>query len=384
MCYIRIMKYLFTHGHLIVDNNHEYLDGSLLVEDEYILDVYPQSNRLNDIEDCEVIDLKGSIVMPGFFDSHTHGIGGMCFDSINSKEDLDKVSLQFSQSGTTSFLASISYDVELKDFDDRIKVYDPYVSSTSRFVGLHLEGPFLSKHRVGIGNPDKFSNPNAEAIKELLNKTNCIKQMTIAYELDGAKEVGKLLHDHGVRVMVGHSEATLKDLDENVDGFTHLFNAMRGFHHRDKTLVNCAFMNKWYCEIIGDGHHVDPSVLKIVIDNIDQDKIVLVSDSSLARNLPDGEYEFMSNHCVKKGSEFINENGTYSGSVVSINDEIKVLYSIGAKYTDLLSYSSLNAFKLYGLDKRYGTLQKGKYADIVIMDDDLNIKNVYVQGKFIK
>ena len=110
---------------------------------------------------------------------------------------------------------------------------------------------------------------------------------------------------------------------------------------------------------------------------------MLVTDSSSARNLPDGEYEFVSKKCTKKGTVFMSHDGHFAGSVVSLNDEMKVLYELGAKYTDLLVYTSLNAFRFYDLDKQFGTLEKGKYSDLVIMDDELNIKDVMVRGEFL-
>lgn len=374
------MKYLLKHGHLVIDGNREYLDGALLINDDIIEDVFVQSDC--DEIDCKQIDLKGSIVMPGHFDSHCHGISGISFDNAN-KEELDKASLDIAKSGTTSFLTTLSYDSPDADLDSRYELLNEYESKYSRFQGIHLEGPFLSKKHLGIGNPDKFINPDLDMVKDMLNKTDKIKQVTIAYELDGAKQVGKLLHNNNIKVMCGHSDAVYEDLDENVDGFTHLFNAMRGLHHRDATLVNCAFMNKWNVEVIADGNHIHKDVLKLIINNIDRNKIMLVSDSSTARNLPDGEYDFMGKHCIKKGTNFISSDGHFAGSAVSINDEIKVLYSLGVKLCDLLLYSSLNALKFYGLSSRLGTLEKGKYADIVILDDNLDIKNVYLKGDFL-
>lgn len=376
------MKYLLKHAHLIIDNKREYLDGALLIDNDVIADVFYQTNKTESIEDAKVIDLNGAIIMPGFFETHTHGASGVCFDNVDSNK-LDKVSLDFAKSGSTSFLASISYDVIPDKYDQLLNIYNNYRCDNARFVGLHFEGPFLNPKHLGIGSANKFINPDINIVKDLLNETDLIKQMTIAYELEGAKEIGKLLHENNIRVMCGHSDATKQDLDENVDGFTHLFNAMRGLHHRDETLINCAFENKWYVELIADGNHINTNVLKLVVNNINSDKIILVSDSSLARNLPDGEYDFMSRHCTKKDNKFLTDDGHLAGSVVSINDEMKVLYSLGVKYTDLLLYSSLNAFRLYGLDSRFGTLEKGKYADLVIMDDDLNIKNVYAKGKFL-
>ncbi|MBR4471137.1 MAG: N-acetylglucosamine-6-phosphate deacetylase [Erysipelotrichaceae bacterium] len=377
------MKILLSHAHLVVDGNREYLDGALLIEDEIIREVYPQTDKIKSIdEETKQIDLKGSLVMPGFFDTHTHGVKRMAFDT-STKQELDQICDEFSKDGTTSFLASLTYDLSPEELIEQLKVLDAYEGSSVRYQGIHIEGPYLNPKHLGMGDPDKFLKPDIEMVRKFLDTSSKIRQMTVAYELDGVKEIGQLLHDHGVRVMCGHSDAVYEDLDENVDGFTHLFNAMRSLHHRDITLVNCAFMNRWYCELISDGNHVDRNVLKLVLNNIDKDKIILVSDSSIARNLPDGEYEFISKKCTKKGTKFISHDGHYAGSVVSINDEMKVLYELGAKYCDLLMYSSLNAFRFYGLDKKYGTLEKGKYADLVIMDDDLNIRNVYVKGKFV-
>ena len=376
------MKYLLKHAHLVIDNIREYLDGAILIEDEIIKEVYPQSNKVDDILDGETIDLRGSLVFPGFFDTHTHGIDGISFDTA-SKVELDKAALEFAQSGSTSFLISLSYDCPIETYSERFKTYENYESDDARFVGIHMEGPFLSTKHLGVGTPEKFMKPDIKLIEDCLKQSSRIKQVTIAYELEGAKEIGKLLHDNGIKVMCGHSDAVYGDLDENVDGFTHLFNAMRGLHHRDITLVNCAFENKWNCELIADGNHIHKNVLKLAINNIDKDRIMLVTDSSTARNLKDGEYEFLSKKCYKKGTTFITFDGHFAGSVVSINDEMKVLYELGAKYTDLLAYSSLNAFKFYGLDKRFGTLEKGKYADIVIMDEEFKIKKVYCKGRFV-
>ena len=377
------MKYLLKHGHLIIDGNNEYLDGALLIDGERIKEVYYQSNKLDDIDDeYQVIDLKGAIVMPGFFDTHTHGIDSITFD-VCTKEELDKLCYEFARDGSTSFLGSISYDLPTNKYDGRWEVFNGYESEWNRFMGIHIEGPFLSPKHLGVGDPEKFLKPDVNLYKDVLSKTDVLKQVTVAYEREGAKEIGKFLHDNNVRVMCGHSDALEADLDENVDGFTHLFNAMRGLHHRDITLVNAAFTGKYYCEIITDGNHVSENVLKLVMNNIDRNKIVIVTDSSEARGLADGEYISFSKHCIKKGTKYMTVDGHYAGSVVSINDEIKELRKLGAKYTDLLLWSSLNAFKLYGLDQQFGTLVKGKYADLVIMDDELNIKNVYSKGKFI-
>lgn len=374
------MPILLEHGHLIVDGNREYLDGAVLIEDETIREVYPQTSKIKNLpEDCTRIDLGGFLVMPGFFDSHTHGIAGMSFDYAD-KEDMDRISYEFSKDGTTSFLASLSYDLDIEGYKRQLCRFEDEAGAYARFEGFHLEGPFLSKKHIGVGDGSRFIKPDVSLTEELLSCSCRIRQMTIAYEQDGAKPIGKLLKEQGIRLMCGHSDAVMEDLDENVDGFTHLFNAMRGLHHRDITLVNCAFMNRWPFELIADGNHVKENVLKLVVSNVDRNLIMLVSDSSIARGLEDGEYEFMSMRCFKKGTTFITDDGHFAGSVVSLNDEMKVLCRLGVKYTDLLLYASLNPFRFYGLDHHFGTIEKGKAADLVVMDDELNVKDVYIRG----
>ena len=374
------MKLLLKHAHLVIDGNREFIDGALLIDGERIADVYPQSSHLPELNEVEVRDLHGLLVMPGFFDTHTHGIDGMTFDNA-SQQEMDRISYEYALDGTTSFLASLSYDLSPEDYIRQLTRFEQEKGKYARFQGFHLEGPFMSKKHIGVGDGHRFLAPDLQLVEEFLSASSRIRQMTIAYELEGAKEIGRLLHDHGIKVMCGHSDAVYEDLDENVDGFTHLFNAMRGLHHRDLTLVNCAFMNKWHIELIADGNHIKDNVLKLVVNNIDRNRIMLVTDSSMARNLPDGEYEFMSKKCFKKGTTFLTDDGHFAGSVVSINDEMKLLYRLGCKYTDLLLYSGLNAYRFYGLDSRFGTLEKGKYADLVIMDDDLDIKEVYLNGE---
>ena len=377
------MKSLLKHGHLIIDGNREFLDGAILIKDGRIAEVFPQTDRIRDLsEDCEVTDLCGSLVMPGFFDTHTHGAAGSVFDSADPK-GMDEIYRRFALDGTTSFLATLSYDLDTEGLCTRLKELEDYRSPYSRFEGIHMEGPFLSPAYAGAGDPNRFLDPDPETAEQFLNASSHIRQMTVACEREGASKITSLLHRNGIRVMCGHSAAVYEDLDENVDGFTHLFNAMRGLHHRDKTLVNCAFMNRWYCEVIADGIHIDRNVLKLILDQIDRDRIILISDSSPARGMPDGEYPFLSQRCIRKGDVFLTEDGHLAGSVASILDEIKVLYELGAKYTDLLLYSSLNAFRFYGLDQRFGTIEKGKYADLVFLSDDLEMKKVMIGGNWI-
>lgn len=377
------MPDLLIHGHLIVDGNREYLDGAILVDKEKIVEVFPQSDKITDLTaQYPVTDLKGKLVMPGYFDTHAHGGCGFSFDDADS-DQFDIIANEYARSGTTAYLATLSYALSTDGFIRQLDMIESYEGTGSRLMGVHLEGPFLNREMTGAGSAEMFMDADPHMVESLLEHSSKIRQMTIACEMDNAKEVSRLLKEKDIRVMCGHSLATYDDLDENVDGFTHLFNAMKPLHHRDINLVNCAFMNRWYCEVIADGIHIDENVLRLIFANIDRDKLMLISDSSVARGMPDGEYTFLSRKCIRKDNRFMTCDGHLAGSCASINDELKLLYKMGMKYTDLLLYSGLNAYRFYGLDSRFGTIENGKYCDLVISDDELNISNVLLRGEFL-
>ena len=372
------MKLALIHGHLVVDGNREYLDGTVLVEDERIVDVYPFSNKVKtDLSEYEVIDLKGSIVMPGFFDTHIHGIGGYDFSKSKAR-DFNEISHKLALGGTTSFFTSLCPD---ENIYSTLEEFNSTNDEYARFMGIHLEGPFINGDYAGVYNKRFIINPSINEANKYLSLSNNLRSITMAYEIDGAKDVGKYLRDRGIRIMLGHSGALISDLNDEYDGYTHLYNAMRPFHHRELSLVNDAFSSGKYVEIIGDGVHIDRSVLKFTLDNIDPERVILVSDSNQARMLNDGEYEFLGQKCHKEGNVMRREDGKLAGSVVSINDEMKILHKLGVSYTDLLRYSSLNAYRLYGLDRQFGSIVKGKYSDLCIMDENLNVLFTIVRGK---
>ncbi|MDO4499977.1 MAG: amidohydrolase family protein [Erysipelotrichaceae bacterium] len=327
-------KYLFTHGHLIIDDRKEFEDGALLVDGDKILDVYPHTNKVEINEECTVIDLHGQLLMPGFFDSHTHGLRGVDFNNA-SNEEIDSISIEYAKKGTTSILNSLT---DIRNFDNLECEY-------LRCLGTHLEGPFISEKYKG-------SHIAKEIDVSLLNDLNNCKQMTIAPELENSELLIEALNKRNIKVMFGHSDARYKDIkDYKHDGFTHLFNASSPYHHRDLGLVNLALAEKdRYVEVIAEESHLDLSVIKLIMNEIDKDKLILVSDS-------------------KEDTYLLNG--------------LKNLRKLGASNTDLVAYSSLNAYRLYGMDKRYGSLIKGRCADFVVLNDDLDVVMTYVKGKII-
>ena len=374
-------RILFTHGHLVVDGNREYEDGAVLVNGETIEDVFINSNHIKkDLGEYEEIDLKGSIVMPGFFDTHCHGAFGIDFNTA-SKEELNEVSKEFLKMGTCSFFTTLLNNEHLYDQLNRLDDAD---TDGSRFLGIHLEGPFLNRKYKGAINGNYILEPDTKELERILRSSSKIRQMTIAPELEGAKEIIKKLNEKDVRVMLGHSDALKEDLEGiEYDGYTHLFNAERSFHHRDMSLVNIALdEDDKYVEIIADGIHVDIAVLKLIRKNIRRDRLILISDSTLLAGTKDGECVFENESCIKKGKECRRiKDGRLAGSASFIIDGVKTMREAGASLTDLLLMSGLNAYRLYGLESRFGTLEKGKYADMVVLDGDLDLIYTYARGE---
>lgn len=374
------MKTLLKHCHLIVDGNKEYLDGAILLNGEYIDDVFPHTNKCEIEEQHDEIDMNGKIIMPGFFDCHLHGSNGYDFRHLD-KLNVNEVADSLAKHGTTSFFASVNGYKDEKEILEKLKDVE---TNSAKYMGVHLEGPFLSKEKLGVSIASNILSPSVEYVKELLKINNNIKQMTIAPEINGAKEVIEFLKEKNIKVMLGHSNASSNDVDDvYYDGFTHFYNAMSGFNHHTLGLVNVGYNNpEKYIELIGDGIHVDKSVIKLTLKNFRRDRIILISDAIQAAGLKDGEYDYNNEKCIKEGRKFYREkDGVLSGSCNFLIDEVKVMKQCGASYTDILLMTSLNAYRLYGLDNKYGSLYKGKYADIVILDDELNLMEVYIKGK---
>lgn len=374
------MKLLLNHCHLIVDGNKEYLDGAIFLDGEHILDVFPHANKVTINDEYKEENLNGLIVMPGFFDTHLHGSNDYDFRH-EDKFNLDEVSNSLCKHGTTSFFATVNGYQDEKNIIDKLNNLE---TTNSKCLGIHLEGPFLSKEKIGVSIEENLLTPDVNYLKELININKNIKQMTIAPELEGSKEVIDCLKENNIKVMLGHSNATVTDLENiDYDGFTHFFNAMSGFDHHTLGLVNVGLNNPdKYFEVIGDGIHIDKSVLKLLLKNLRRDRIMLISDAVQVAGLEDGEYSYNNEVCIKEGKKFYRKkDNKLSGSASFIIDELKVMKSLGASYTDLLLMSSLNAYRFYGLDNLYGSLVKGKCADLVIMDDNLDIKDVYIKGK---
>lgn len=338
----------------------------------------------------EIIDASGMYVVPGFIDSHTHGAMGYEY-----WEDVDgsyaKMSEFEGKNGTTSIFATISAAVNEKMIKS-INVYKRNKNNApgAKFLGIHLEGPFFNVAKKGAHLPENIRDTSVEEFKTFIEAGGeDIKIITLAPELPNAEETIKYIVKCGTTVTMGHSDATYDEAEKGVEWgvtrSTHTFNAMSPLNHRNPGVVGSALTNdKVDCELICDFFHVHPAVCKLVFDIKGADKVIMITDSVIGAGLPDGKFkENTNNPVIVKDKKTYLLDGTIAGGSSCLIDGVRNMVSVGVSLEDAVKTATINPAKSVRMEDSVGSIKEGKFADIVILDKDLNIKYVLVNGKVI-
>lgn len=371
----------------IVDVQEGIYIGHLIIDHEKILDVM----RGPYLGDQKKIDMHGLYLMSGMIDIHIHGSYG--YDFIKDpKIAVKEVAEGLVKEGTTAFLSSLT----VISHEDLCDLFDEYreigtIKNGARFLGIHSEGPFLSKQYKALMNERYLRDHSAKEFKEMIERAGgLLKVMTVAPELEHFDDILDLAHKSDVRLMIGHSAASCKEAKEairkGVRGYTHLYNAMSQHTHRDPGIVTAALEGVGdYAELIVDGFHIDPDVIKVTYEVLGPNKIILITDAMLGKGMPDGEYVFSFLDCKKVGNTVrVIDTGRIAGSAITQLDAIRNMHDFtGASLVDLSKMSSYNPAKLLGIDDRVGSLAKGKSADIIAIDDDVTLHATFVDGKLV-
>ena len=338
----------------------------------------------------EVIDAEGMYVVPGFIDSHTHGAMGV--EYWEDLEDSYPTMSEFEgKNGTTGIFATISAAVNEKMIKS-IKVYEREKNNApgAKYLGIHLEGPFFNVAKKGAHLPENIRDTSVEEFKTFIEAGGeDIKIITLAPELPNAEETIKYIVGCGTTVTMGHTNATYdeaqKGVEWGVSRATHTFNAMSPLNHREPGVVGSALTNdKVDCELICDFFHVHPAVCKMVYDLKGVDKVIMITDSVIGAGLPDGKFkENTNNPVIVKDKKTYLLDGTIAGGSSCLIDGIKNMVSVGVPLEDAVKMATINPAKSVNMDDTVGSLKEGKFADIVILDKDLNIKYVFVNGKLV-
>lgn len=378
------------------DDNIYLLKGGILCRPwgfevgDLIVDSYLLARE--DIPEAEVsrlieIDCQGMVVSPGLVDVHVHG--SMGYDLMDgSMEALEGMARSMISTGVTSFLGA-TMSQSLDRLNQVLSVAESYqrcrchLHGGARFLGVHLEGPFISPSRAGAHDLRYLITPDLNFIAS--NK-KIIKIVTLAPELDGASDLICLLRSLGIVCSIGHSccdyLSTLEAVSNGASGFTHLYNAMSQMGHRNPGMVGAAFDSGVYCEMIFDGVHVHPSALRTACKAIGPDRVLLITDSMRARGLGNGVFDIGGKVAKVCSGRAELSDGTLAGSVLSLLDGVKNAVYWGAlTLHQALNGATLNPARHIG-DRSIGRLDRGCRGDVILLDQKtLTLKGVFVDGR---
>jgi len=383
------MSLILRNAHIVTPFriiNH----SSLVIEQNRISAIGDESVRKIDNSRDTVLDLEGLYVVPGFVDLLVHGGAGYGFTD-DSPEALDQLSRYFFSHGTVGLLAGL-YSQEEAALSDDIRRIRQYVEThpDGNIWGIHLEGPFINPEFKGAMRGEWLWLPDVERWRRLyMAGGSAIKMMTIAPELPGAYEVMREAARMGVVLSIGHSGASFEQIDEAIDNgaahVTHLFNAMKPFHHREPSLITASLLRtELKVELIADGFHVHPEVMQLLYHIKGEGGIVLITDSILAGGMPDGTYTFMNQEITVKDRKAFLPDGTLAGSTLTLEAAVRTMVKeVGVPITSAVRMASLNPVRVLGLEHRKGIVAVGKEADLAVLDSDFNVHLTIIQGSIV-
>ncbi len=371
-------------------------NGTIIIENGIIS--YVGSDSII-TEDYNVIDVGGNYISPGFIDIHTHGGGGYDFMDGTTDAYLEAAK-KHAEHGTTSIVPT-TLTSTLDELKNTFEIYSKAKSLNkfgAEFLGLHLEGPYFSMAQKGAQDARYIKSPDREEYNSILSWSNDIIRWSAAPELDGALEFGRTVSSKGILVSIAHTDAIFEQVQKGFEcGFTHvthLYSAMSGVKrinaYRFAGVIESAFLiDDMTVEIIADGVHLPASLLKLIYKIKGPSKIALVTDSMRAAGMPEGE-TILGN--LKSGQKVFVEDGVaklmdrsaFAGSVATTDRLIRNMVKLADVPLDkAITMMTSTPATIIGVQKNKGSIIVGKDADLVVFDQDINIKMTFVRGKII-
>jgi N-acetylglucosamine-6-phosphate deacetylase len=340
---------------------------------------------------AQEVRAQDSTAIPGFIDVHIHGAGGR--DVMEGNEDaLGTVTAKLAQFGTTSILAT-TITADADDTCRAVEGISGYIgtqhetnSPRAEILGIHFEGPFLSKERRGVHPTEFLQLPSAEFLQRLIHASSGnARILTIAPELIGAMPCIDAARSLGMVVSIGHTDATYEQaraaVAHGAHHATHVYNAMRPFTHRDPGVIGAVLTTpEVTAELIADGIHVDEIAMKVLLQAKGADGVILISDGVSATGMPDGKYMLGGLEVTVNGGICRNAEGKLAGSTLTLDRSLRNVVKLGVPLAAAVQMLTLNPAMLLGIEFKKGALRSGADADIVLLNDSLEITQVWARG----
>jgi len=366
----------------VCDDNFCLIDADIEVDGDVISEISPKMSGKTDR-----LDLSGCIILPGLIDLHIHGCAGG--DTCDGTEQaLRTMSSYLASQGVTSFCPTTMTvsNASLMKILKNVRDFMDSDAPGARAVGVHMEGPYISPSKSGVQKSDHVHSPDWPEFKDIVRAfPGLIKIVDIAPETSGAMafiEQAKKLCVVSMSHSAADYDTAMLSFEKGITHVTHLFNAMNGIHHRSPGAAGAVLDNdSIMAEMICDGVHLHPAVIRIAFRMLGEDRTILVSDSMRAAGLPDGSYELGGQWIQVRDGRTYFENAQIAGSTTNLYQEAKNLLRYGIPWRQVIKSATINPAKQLGMDTRTGSVTPGKLADLLILDQHMEIHSVYIQGK---
>lgn len=346
--------------------------------------------------DLELIDRSDAYVAPGFVDTHIHGFANHDFMDADPKGN-EEILAALAHKGTTSILAT-TLTATTEAIDKACAAVAKTVanrvqdSEQTRIQGIFLEGPFFTEKHKGAQNAAYLCDPSLDKLKMWQNAAEgLIRKSALAPERKGAEAYVRGAVAMGVKVALGHSDASCAEgyhaVDAGANTFVHVYNGMSGLHHRTPGLVACAMTtNNTYAELICDGHHVTPEAIDALVRAKGWDEVALISDCLRCGGMPDGDYMLGELPIVLHGGvAYLRDAGNLAGSVLSLGEAVRNIVDWGIESLEhAVAMASVVPARSAGIDDRCGQILPGRDADLVVLSDDLQVRETYIGGRLVQ
>ena len=371
-------------------NSNIYVYGKGIVNTSLLID-NDKISYIGDTVNQDLIELPNNLyVIPGFVDKHTHGANKSDFMNP-TRDDILNITSAVVKEGTTSLLAT-TMTQSLENIKLAVNNIGKYIEEKHdgvEVLGVHLEGPFVSPKFAGAQPAEYILKCDIPTMKDIMDSSlNHVKLVSYACEENGL-DFTNFLVENSIVASIGHSNSSNECMHEAVlrgaTSVTHTYNAQRGLHHRDVGVLGTALLeDNLSCELICDLIHVSKEAVKLLYKCKGKDKICLITDSMEAKYMPDGKYMLGGQDVYVKDNAAKLENGTLAGSTLKLNEGVRNFRNtLGISLEDAVDCATINPAKVLGVDDRKGSIEVGKDADLIVVDDNFNVYMTICRGKIV-